>query len=73
MICFFKVLYVIVLFGIKRYGSAAMLKNVDFITWQNAGFIIWQKAGATIWQNADNIMISFGVVQYVLVRLDLVM
>ena len=58
MIWFFKVLYVIVWFGIIWYGSAAMLKNVDSIIWQNAGVIIWQKAGATIWQNAGNIMIS---------------
>ena len=55
---FGKVLYVIVWFGIILYGSATLLKNVDFIIWQNAGVIIWQKAGATIWQNAGNIMIS---------------
>ena len=69
---FGKVLYVIVWFGIMWYGSATMLKNVYFIIWQNAGVIIWQKAGTTIWQNAGNIRISYCVVKYVLVRLDLV-
>ena len=49
-----------------------LLKNVDFIIWQNAGVIIWQKAGATIWQNAGNIMISYCVVKYDLVRLNFV-
>ena len=49
-----------------------MLKNIYFIIWQNAGVIIWQKAGTTIWQNAGNIRISYCVVKYVLVRLDLV-
>ena len=61
------------LYGLASYGgSATMLKNVDSIIWQNAGVIIWQKAGGTIWQNAGNIMILYCVLQYDLVRLDLV-
>ena len=48
--------------GIIWYGSAIMLKNVDYFIWQNAGVLIWQKAGATIWQNAGNIIISYCVI-----------
>ena len=65
-------LYIIVWFGIIQYDSAYMLENVDSMIWQNAGVLIWQKAVATIWQNAGNFMISYCVVQYDLVRLDIV-
>ena len=39
---------------------------------QYEGVMTWQKAGSAVWQNAGNIMISYCVVEYYLVRLDLV-
>ena len=49
-----------------------MLKNVDPFIWQNAGVISWQEAGATTWKNEANNITPIFLVQYDLVRLDLV-
>ena len=61
------------LYGLAAYGMVVLLfKNNDYIIWGNADVTIWQKSSVTIWHNEGNITISYCVVYYDLLRLDLV-